>query len=65
MIASRLEVVDTIHLRRSTAPFLCRLKSSVDLTDKEERFVETLQADVHTCAMGTHIYAEGDSAVHP
>lgn len=65
MIASRLEVVDTIHLRRSTAPFLCRLKSSVDLTDKEERFVETLQADVHTCSMGTHIYAEGDSAVHP
>lgn len=58
-------VIDSPHLHRPVGPFLHKLKSSVSLTDKEERFVEALHAEARTYVMGAHIYAEGDAAVRP
>lgn len=65
MIASRHETGGAVALRRSTAPFLCKMKAMVELTDREERFVETLQADLHASTVGTNIYIEGDATVKP
>ncbi len=46
-------------------PFLSRMKSLVDLTEREEQFVETLQSDIHAVTMGTQVYREGGPAVRP
>jgi CRP-like cAMP-binding protein len=65
MMRYRQETIDATYIHRSTAPFLCRLRSLVSLTDKEEQFVDTLQSDIHGYAMGSHIYVEGDPVVRP
>jgi CRP-like cAMP-binding protein len=65
MLRHRHEIIDSSYFRRSSAPFLHRLRSLVDLTDREEQFVETLQSDLHSFGMGTHVYSEGESVVRP
>src|ERR1044072_9005349 len=65
MMRHRQEIVDDAYLRRLTSPCLHRLKSLVDLNDTEEQFIETLQSDLQSFAMGTQVYREGDAAVRP
>lgn len=62
---TRPEVVDSTYLDRPAAPFQCRLRSLVGLTEREEQFVETLQSDLHTLPAGAHVHVEGDRVVRP
>jgi len=65
MMRYRQNLSDAPHFRRPTAPFSCRLRSLVSLTEKEERFIETLQSDLHAISMGTQLYREGEATVRP
>lgn len=53
------------HVQKLTAPFLCRLKSLVPLTPREEYFLEALELPAHAFNAGGHVYAEGDGDLPP
>jgi CRP-like cAMP-binding protein len=65
MMRHTRESIYNTSLRRSTEPFLNRLRSLVALTDKEEQFVEALSSDFHSFPPGTQIFCKADAAVRP
>jgi CRP-like cAMP-binding protein len=65
MMRQRHEGVDSPYSSGLTAAFAHRLRTLVTLTDREEQFITSLQADRHFFTAGAQIYSEGDPVVRP